>query len=592
MLSSLCSQVWNVQGTLAGKADVTGLFKLFNELLALTQGFFSVVKAPMEVFSDKSLTQNLSPKLFQSQRVQYILALQIQECEDVECEYCVTLDGCTVSSLRKAHIYLDKSARVVFVSPAITDAEKLAFCKSLLMNAIRTEIALLYKNQCLDMLESYENYIGIFVKSGLSAQNFNAAHLHPLGDCEVWSLKAVAQTAAVRAVDEGMVESEKELARKKQLEEGLLLREERMRDAAKKSYQRPTEGHKTKQANGGESKQDTLHHDLDVAKLAAELIRAAAVSATVHHRVGVIVDGSSHTEEITAPLPELQIVVPEVDSSQSSSSSATNIAVSRNRIGPNPHNREAAAIIIEDPNREPDTLPSGQSTDDPYDTTLSVQSPPTPFLGSNIDIGDTDKARRICGGVNSTPSAVCQHSHPKNRAFANETLALTKVSTTVEDWNTVMRGLGASLSAETHVDVTHNLASGRIGEYLCFVWLKKFVAANVVWINEEHELQLPYDIEIRENANNRLVARIEVKTRHEAPGQTVSQWFISLTELLEAVHCAENGVVYACLLVALQGGANAASIVPVGLSDEGLVTVLTKYTNVNLLLQINNEMVR
>ena len=155
------------------------------------------------------------------------------------------------------------------------------------------------------------------------------------------------------------------------------------------------------------------------------------------------------------------------------------------------------------------------------------------------------------------------------------------------------RDINGMNDLQMHTPLTSNLLSGRIGEHIAYLCLKrKFqeICTNIVWMNQENEKGQPYDIVLVFPGN--LMKGCEVKTRtislinRNIPN--ITQWFISPNEISFAIESDTN---YFCVLITLfidprTNHAIAHEAYIVGL-DVGLVNSI-RNQDISLLLQMNS----
>jgi hypothetical protein len=133
---------------------------------------------------------------------------------------------------------------------------------------------------------------------------------------------------------------------------------------------------------------------------------------------------------------------------------------------------------------------------------------------------------------------------------------------------------------------------GRYGE--CLAWKKlmaMFPGCEVVWLNDQTEAYLPYDILIHDPVQ-RLTKYCEVKTRvteRASASRTALQWFISSKELAEAER---RGANYFLMLIMLETADLGSMLMPRSVyvigKEDGLVTAL-RSEKAHLIIQVRGS---
>lgn len=164
---------------------------------------------------------------------------------------------------------------------------------------------------------------------------------------------------------------------------------------------------------------------------------------------------------------------------------------------------------------------------------------------------------------------------------------------------------------ETNLNIflSNSTLSGRLGEGLAFQKLKSMCfddngkKLNIVWVNEKEERGFPYDITIQ-NEDSVVVKYCEVKTRVvdinstdkslvedlSLPNKslkTVSQWFISPSEVTEALKCGQQYFIVCICFLRENNELLKHEMRVIGL-ECGLSAALA-YKDASLLVQVNSR---
>jgi hypothetical protein len=508
-------------------------------MLSVTQGFFSKIKPPTYGAAQNTIpdTIDITPFLKESQRIKYIVSLKLLQCDNLHFEYTLDLNGFTLSSVQRAPCYLDKVNRLVYVNPEITKSEVESFAKGLLLNAIRTEVAIMYKNQCIELIEEYNKQIDNFLKSGLTAEQFILAHDFKIDKGNTWSLPA--PVIELKPSEEELAREkevmEAELERKRRLEEGLKLQQERLKESALKMNQ----------AKMPKQQKASASTAAAVAKGSAELKKATLEVLVEASSTAQVTKVSPSKTEVASVIPAAEKLVPEAvvaplhsyaasspatdlgpDSTVShyystgaglSSSTAAvvhNIAIEQQpelaAVDATPQSTvvsagsEPLATVQQQPQQMTQQMPQQQPPPMQYvvpaASQFSLMGLPTSLqavqMGTSgpagpISISPLPPGRFVpFPPAGSFPMQVPPFGFAQPSSFGGNTSRppqlpprvmpvypqpihrFHSIDASTEDWTTVANAMQAS--TETHINLTDNAAySGRFGEHLGYLWLAR-----------------------------------------------------------------------------------------------------------------------
>jgi len=135
------------------------LYSLVNSLLLITQTY---------LHSKDSMYPNLYQRLQPTERINKLFQLKIYQCDNLYRNINIKLFTFERNSHVKTYHYYDKNINALYVDKNISKGDKHKLLISLIMSTVRIEVAVLEKNQCVDLMSGLDSLLKKMIAKDLS----------------------------------------------------------------------------------------------------------------------------------------------------------------------------------------------------------------------------------------------------------------------------------------------------------------------------------------------------------------------------------------------------------------------------------------